>query len=268
MSKTAPASIRQRVVEIRSRWTWATESIAPVAPRTTAAKPPLDPSATLAESRHADGGRAERRALDDQEGVRSERHPRDVLDLPAGGVDVVPVERAIGLRVERPQAVRAGQLQVTEATLRVGLEQQRVADARSARDDLAPAAAAAPLGDRPGDRGTVIERAPAGDAQRGGHRSVPTALASRRSSAQRAATASSSPASDGATRPTDPDVALAVLELDRATLADAGQQLARPRTARRRRRRPTCDASRAAMLGPQRVHAVAGQRRHEHRARR
>src|SRR6185369_12849603 len=124
------------------------------------------------------------------------------------GPDVIAVERPIGLGVERPQPVGACELDVAETSVRVGLEQERVDDVTASPHDLAPAPPPAALGDRPGhDRPVLRAPPPPRGAGRPDHR--PTAgvaevasISSSVAAVQRAAAASSSPASGGETRPT------------------------------------------------------------------
>ena len=65
----------------------------------------------------------------------------DVPDARVAPVDVVAVERAIALGMERPEAVGPCQLEVAEPTVGIRLEQERMDDRVPERQHLAPAAA-------------------------------------------------------------------------------------------------------------------------------
>src|SRR4029079_12722307 len=112
------------------------------------------------------------------------------------------------LGMEGPQSVGASELEMAEAPVRVGLEQERVDDVTPSPHDLTPAPPLAAFSDRPGqDRPVLRAPPPPRGAGRPGHR--PTAgvaevasISSSVAAVQRAAAASSSPASGGETRPT------------------------------------------------------------------
>ena len=87
-----------------------------------------DPSAIWDDRRHAHGCRAERRPLDDEDVIRPERQPRDVVHVTLAWVDVVPVERPVGLGMERPQPTDPGEFEMAEPAVRARLEQQRMRD--------------------------------------------------------------------------------------------------------------------------------------------
>ena len=191
-----------------------------------------------------DGRQADRRALDDQRVVRARTAARRVAHARVGP-DVVAVERPVGLGMEGPQPVGAGQLEMAEAAVRVGLEQERVDDVRPARHDLAPAPPLAALGDRPGhDRPVRRAPPPPRGAGRPGHR--PTAgvaevasISSSVAAVQRAAAASSSPG-QRRRRPGRRRGPRARGTRARSCRARGrGPAARRPRTAGRRRRRPT-----------------------------
>src|SRR6478672_112194 len=131
----------------------------------------------------------------------------------AAGTDDVAVERRLpGVGMEGQQAGRGRHLDTGHSAGRRDLEQDRSHERPVTREGLAPAASTlsfrqAPDELRAVDRGrspTEPDLAP--DPERRGHRCVGTGAGGaepcdRRSSAQTRATASSSPASAGATRP-------------------------------------------------------------------
>ena len=120
----------------------------------------------------------------------------------ARGSTWLPCSVPSRFRVERPESARPGQLEVAEPAVHVGLEQERVARPRRRR-------ATTSRQRRPRRPSATVQviAAPSSSVPQPATRSG--ALTARRrppsprarSSAQRAATASSSPASDGATRP-------------------------------------------------------------------
>ena len=171
------------------------------------------------------------------------RTPAEVTALPWR------VPSRSGWSVSRPG--RRRQLEMGEPPVRERLEQQRREDDAVARPDLPPAAALLPLRDRPDDVGAVDEPALARAAD--GSATRPASGRGLRS--VRAVRRREGPGPLGADRrqlageprrgpAADPHVALAVLELDRAPLADPREELARRVRDARRRGRPR--ATRAA----------------------
>ena len=102
------------------------------------------------------------------------------------------------------QGGSAIELEAGEPAVGIQLHEPDVTDPIAVRDGPAPPTAAGTLGDRPQDRRPIGQRAATGPAQprhREAAQAPPAPIGSVTASAQRAATASSSPARAGATRP-------------------------------------------------------------------
>ena len=185
-------------------------------------------------------GRRRDRADDEQFVLQAPVEP-EVSD-PAGRHDVAVERRVIGFRVERQQSGPRRQLQAARA-------------GRPGRSRAAARATAAVLADRP--RASDDRAGPRRPTRRRWrHRAGRPGHRSRSGSAHPSATDRGRGLVDRGGGPscrdrgqlagerrrdpsTDPHVAFAVLELDRAALADAGEQLAGRVRHARRRRRPT-----------------------------
>ena len=137
--------------------------------------------------------RGDHRRPVDHEEVRFRPGEREVAN-PIARHDVPMEGGEIRGRMDGQQTGRGRDLEPSDPTVRSDLEQERPDDPSASREELPPASAAPPVGDGPGDRLAGRESAGAGHPNEPGHQSDQT-------SAARRATASSSPASAGATRP-------------------------------------------------------------------
>ena len=213
---------------------------------------PSTPASDARAASPGDRGEADRRALDEHASSGPNGQPATCRTLAPSRPTWLPWSVPSRLGVERPEPVGPGELEVAEPAVRIGLEQERVDGPRPpSRDDLAPATALRPSATVQVTVAPSAARPPAG--QRGSARSSIRRGArlerSRRPSssvaaAQRAATASSSPASGRRDPPGRPGPR-ARRTRARPCRARGPAPGARPRrTAGTRRRRPT--ATRAA----------------------
>ena len=149
-------------------------------------RPSVRPATPLPGSDQPRGGcERNRRAVDDEQAAI---RPWQTGDVPHAGLgDRVAMECAVALRMERQQPSRGRQLEMGEASIREGLEQQRRHDCAVARSNLAPAPALRSLGDGPDDVGPVEPPAPARRTSRVTRRLRPARVAAPRARAPRTA---------------------------------------------------------------------------------